>query len=533
MVLSRVHVPARQKEITMPFHVDINISAPFAIGDLVARLHLEAGNSRDVVLRQGRFMGTVPLRPHRITLTTSHPPPDEAPLTMSDMNKSGEANGEPVNVHSLFGKGYHIGDDGRVALQLVWGMPCHNESLPKEPSRKRFASWEHVICGHYVGMSSTSDNANPLTVNHALAPFGYDTPLPIGDKRLTFGEIICLAGDFYAHLDDQAVHDFASAWPPLGGFTNWIADEPYTVTLENDSAQNVTELLSIIQNDKDKDQGSASEFTSYAFGTGRNNHTARRYIALATANHCHFASPKPGWSEKTNEALQLYRAYHGRAIREAQAASSSSQGIKSLHQALATDAFGCHFLSDLFASGHMRVPRRLLGEQHGAVSGGDMSHRMHDEDNHLGLWCMTRQSRQQRSRVVWQTYGDGMLRRDVAALHLKQVQEAVRRSAAEVFASFCGTRLPVMERAEAILPIPLPPGSPFFDSDVFPHGQAIPQGTKPNHWPLYWFRSDHTVLERIGRPYQNLYRAIGGSFTGLTLTNPFSDPIELSGEEVA
>lgn len=63
MVLSRVHVPARQKEITMPFHVDINISAPFAIGDLVARLHLEAGNSRDVVLRQGRFMGTVPFAP--------------------------------------------------------------------------------------------------------------------------------------------------------------------------------------------------------------------------------------------------------------------------------------------------------------------------------------------------------------------------------------------------------------------------------------------------------------------------------------
>ena len=108
--------------------------------------------------------------------------------------------------------------------------------------------------------------------------------------------------------------------------------------------------------------------------------------------------------------------------------------------------------------------------------------------------------------MVWQAFGDGMLRQDAAELHRRQVQEAVRRSAAEVFAASCGVELQEPEQAEALLPVPLRPGEQLKHTDVLPDGSGAPLDATPNHWPLYWFRLDGTVIRRVGEPHENRYQ---------------------------
>src|SRR5262249_54435026 len=157
----------------------------------------------------------------------------------------------------------------------------------------------------------------------------------------------------------------------------------------------------------------------------------RRYLALASQNYCHFAavpSNKPGGID----AMRVYNAYHTRALKEASMAHGTSSPAVAFRCALAADAFGCHFLTDSFPSGHMRVPRRQLAKRYGILRGSlKMSKSMHDEDNTRGLWCSTLATKSSKRRMVWRAFGDGQLRKAEATAHLRQVQEAVRRSTGE------------------------------------------------------------------------------------------------------
>ena len=56
-----------------------------------------------------------------------------------------------------------------------------------------------------------------------------------------------------------------------------------------------------------------------------------------------------------------------------------------LGKALFLEAYGCHFLEDCFASGHLRTPRLLFGKNP-LIARNSMY--MHDEDNARRLWVM-------------------------------------------------------------------------------------------------------------------------------------------------
>lgn len=104
-----------------------------------------------------------------------------------------------------------------------------------------------------------------------------------------------------------------------------------------------------------------------------------RYYTLAGQNDVHFpnpnaTSPTRSTAEKALEtttrvrlegfqwkpyqgpsnAIAAYRMNHVRAIAEAAQAGANHKPIES---ALASDAFGCHFLTDSFSSGHVRAQR--------------------------------------------------------------------------------------------------------------------------------------------------------------------------------
>ena len=91
-------------------------------------------------------------------------------------------------------------------------------------------------------------------------------------------------------------------------------------------------------------------------------------------------------------------------------------------------------------------------------------------------------------RTVWQAFGDGMLRQDMARQHLLQVQEAVHRSAAEIFYAFHDVSIEQSECADAIIPIPLSPTESLQFKDILPDGNAPPwRNQKQTIGPLYWF----------------------------------------------
>jgi hypothetical protein len=498
--------------------LDLTITAPFAVGDLVARVHLASGASAPIVLRDGHFRGEVGGVPVRVVLTGEPPPEGDAPLAAASLDRPGAPGGTPVDVRDAFGEhGIPVPGDGRLAAELTWGAPCHDQVADPAPEGTRFLSWEHIMCARLVGQDATGA---PLVADGMATWFSADTRLAVGPSALRFGEIVALAGDFYAHLDDKAAADFAWAWPEATGLVDWVAGDYRATTLAGDSAEGTRAILEVVFRDKDQPDTLGHEVSTVVSDGVFGQYPARRYLALASQNHCHFGSQPADGSvrDARNEALRLYRAYHHRALAEAGAAATALAGSAAFERALVTEAFGCHFLTDLFASGHIRVPRRALAERFGVLQGSlSMSAGMHGEDNERGLWCRRRGGAAGAARVVWRVYGDGALRKAESVLHLSQVLEAVRLSVAEVFAVYAAvaTRrvsstpeavaaIPAEERAEAFIPVPLAAGATPGPSDVLPDGSPAPRG-QPNSWPRYWLLGDGRLAERLGGPDENRY----------------------------
>src|SRR5262249_19771189 len=88
-----------------------------------------------------------------------------------------------------------------------------------------------------------------------------------------------------------------------------------------------------------------------------------RYLALAAVNWDHFGG----------RAVLAYQAGHQYAMQSAASIQGSGrtpdQMASALTTAYAQNAFADHFLTDLFASGHLRTPRKELHDQCGIISG--------------------------------------------------------------------------------------------------------------------------------------------------------------------
>ncbi|MFO0576488.1 MAG: hypothetical protein U1A78_20990 [Polyangia bacterium] len=485
----------------MPARLDILITAPFPLGDVTAQLTFPDQSVRRVVLRSGALQTDLPELPERLRLLHAPAPEGEAPLAAPSevlRPEQRELRGDLVEAEELFERGIRIPESGTLRLQLIWGVHCHQtvtgpslaSKLGGEVERQapRFLSAEHVRCAERVGMDESG--MRPLAANGKTATFNSKTLLPIGSQRATFGQIIALAGDFYAYLDAASRKNNGSAWPEAPGWVEFLAGDYREPPLVEDSSAVVKDILATFQHELEQLMRGEklSALPQLVEGNRVTDFPVRRYLALAGMNYCHFGAQPPDGSiqDEVNEAYRSYLYYHRRALAQAEVAGMSlvNQEAKFI-EALVIEAFGCHFLTDLFASGHIRVPRRALGERFGIMRGGlGMAHSMHDEDNKLGLWCTTRVP--QTPRVVWRAYGDAMLLKPEAEAHLAMIQEAVRRSAAEVFLRYCGVSdVPEAETGEALLPVALAAGTAPRSEDVLPFDLGSPDTEPPNHFPLY------------------------------------------------
>ncbi len=183
---------------------------------------------------------------------------------------------------------------------------------------------------------------------------------------LTYGEVVALAGDYYATPEELAAE-----------LTPSVAEAIRGVTPQDDG----TFLLNTHRGWFD-------------------------YAMLANENQDHFA-PR-SWAR--------YARHHAEALKLAL--------DRDLDAALVRNAFADHFLTDAFASGHLRVPRDALVGLTGALP----TRQMHDEENVYGLWV------QSASGFVWRAYGDDNL--GTNPVHLTLTAYAVGLSLQRIFKAY-------------------------------------------------------------------------------------------------
>ncbi|HJU40827.1 MAG TPA: hypothetical protein VJ724_14750, partial [Tahibacter sp.] len=304
------------------------------------------------------------------------------------------------------------------------------DPLHTGPGLQLFESPEHEAFGDgltFTRPDGSTFQQSPPNVNY------FQTA---GGQPLSFGQILALAGDFYGN-PSQPISDGASPTDQQTRFTQAFnqlyQEQPVGGTYQ---AQNI---LAIMQAQSDAVSQAAAQILAaypktqdawsqaysqtndddqfdirYNLATGALDvspwwASQGMYMQLAAVNWDHFGS----------HAVAAYQAGHQVALLTA----ASGDYLR----AYAMEAFACHFLTDLFSSGHLRTPRQSL---HTANPASDLCSRlMHDEDSYNGLVV------QNANGDAWTAYGDKRLNDPVNVKNFGFAKMAVTTSLAEIAAA--------------------------------------------------------------------------------------------------
>jgi hypothetical protein len=326
--------------------------------------------------------------------------------------------------------------------------------------------------------------------------------LPVGNSTLSYGHVVALGGDFFGvgaqaaspgHPALEALAPISSAPVPEQAFSSAY------LTLANGSPTERQQIVAVMDEEQQAidEARRAGQQPSVAYqklgdslsykwneitGGGAASGGAwsvvfkpGRYIDLASVNMDHFGA----------DAVTAYTAGHGLAVRQAeqlhgQDPHSAAVQMKLL-ECYGMNAFADHYLTDLFAAGHLRTPRRALWATPLTVAGetGLLARAAHDEENHDGLHVQNARGDQ------WVAYGDKKELDDVNAANFAMAVAAVQASADEVYQAF------VTGQAAAGTPAALQ-FVPRFDMT------ARPEPGGPNRAPLFWVDDRDNVLRRGG-----------------------------------
>ncbi|MFN2568902.1 MAG: hypothetical protein ABR564_04800 [Candidatus Dormibacteria bacterium] len=204
----------------------------------------------------------------------------------------------------------------------------------------------------------------------ALVNLGGDTP----DERflLTHGDVVALSGDFF--MPDSAEADRwrrARGGGVLGTADLFeLAKVPGGQGQRVDSRDEIISALRVMTLDEEFEDPRVSpggHLHTPGLGSPKDRSAVEtvvreRFLALAAANGDHFVSP---WGSETptdpdrhrasrfGSAPQAYRTLHERALDLACRLGATGGDIT---KALAREAAAQHYLTDSFASGHLRTP---------------------------------------------------------------------------------------------------------------------------------------------------------------------------------
>ena len=222
-----------------------------------------------------------------------------------------------------------------------------------------FASPEHVEIGKRAQPENTQ-KLTPYTMKEGFAsPEHVDIvngaqPEKLEDRQLIlpngikikFEHIVALGGDFYGIPKAPIIDPFDEE--DVGRCKRFIAAFNTMARAPDDEVEELRMLIAIA--DKDTDFRKQDEITG-GIWIGGVPVKPGRMLKLAMNNHDHFLP------HARNAYLIGHQLALGKA-REASQANTEDEKTKLLHEAYAMEAFACHFLTDTFASGHIRYAKK-------------------------------------------------------------------------------------------------------------------------------------------------------------------------------
>lgn len=198
------------------------------------------------------------------------------------------------------------------------------------------------------------------------------------DYILPFGEVVALAGDHFSSIDQMRIFaantaggagsrleiEYARKWK-LGKPVTWKEDDPdyerakiaqekryYVLAGGNEAHYKGNPSHFVNPHEGDMDRSTSDKARDQE--THEDDQTSVRGLKLSGQWYDH--SKKGQWVDLPAGvgAAGSYRLNHAHAITEAALAGANKQPLE---DAMAQEAFACHYLTDSFSSGHVRTPR--------------------------------------------------------------------------------------------------------------------------------------------------------------------------------
>jgi len=343
-----------------------------------------------------------------------------------------------------------------------------------------FESAEHLLIGDKVILTFPADF--PLTQKLVLA----------NGLSLTYGEIVTLGGDFYGVPDVPIVSGeteaeretlFYQSYLTLAGSMNSVNEAPKILALIYDEKKQIEDSANTGEKPVDIyarlyldhliswnciTGGMCPEDYPHLKNLLRKIFYLKpgRYLKLALKDYDHF----------DQSAWLTYQAGHQLALKTAYAAVQTKNPQK-LVEAYAMNAFASHFLSDGFASGHMRTQHLLLATKiRPSLIGSLFTNYMHNEDNQSGLIVGNLRG------DTWKTFGDQYYLDERNSKNRALLQEAMQLSADEIFVTYNTGKMPLTDKVATLIP----------DLDSLTQNPA----SQLNPSPLFYWDSKNQIMMR-------------------------------------
>lgn len=402
-------------------------------------------------------------------------------------------------------------EKGDNQVVIAGAAPCcsHNSTRAVQPLRRTlFETSEHMLIPY--GLSLRFENG---------AQMGQSAMLTLQPNfRLTYGQIIALGGDFYGDparpiclepTEDARKQQFARNYGSLVtsgaevttilGIAKKFEFDPIAAAIKQGRVPSGVYVQEGgegwgLMSDSDRAYDRATGGTDGgSFG---------RYVNIANTNFDHFGT----------DAVSAYLAGHTLAQEMAVKAKSmpdaASRAIQ-LQGAYAMNAFADHFLTDLFAAGHIRTPRHALYDLAWTSAtqafAGLLAQRMHDEDNKFGVWV------ENSLGDKWVAHGDKRYRDRPNSANRRMVKRTIQKSMDEVWEAFETQRVRVNDSA-------VPNYLPKLIWEIQREPTATIHRNDRRNWaPLFWRNpEDGNVWRR-----EDLWNPADRTYGEYSAINPF------------
>ncbi len=309
------------------------------------------------------------------------------------------------------------------------GFSQVNLSTANSNEELNYESPEHFLLGSEVKLKYTqsTEQGNQSNLLSIILTNGVT-------QKLSFAQIVYLAGDFMGDPKTQ-----------IGGHSEDINknnfDINFRIMTSTPAKDYLPEIIKIVNEELQNNSKNIANHEPFdipdednirfncATGGGCNKVTFLTnfglYMKLASNNYDHFGK----------DAIDSYLAGHSLALNLAKVAKSDDD----LRMAYAYEAYADHFLTDLFASGHLRTPRRDIvtwcNHTPQTVS-SFLTKVMHDQDNKNGIYITNQAGKS------WKTYGDKDLYINDNSESLKQALLVIQKSVDQIYNVYRGVTEP-------------------------------------------------------------------------------------------